>query len=298
MSFRTGLIVVLALMFGVFSALGVNMVVSRSALAAQGETVPVVVAAADIPRFNTISADVLTTREFPKAFVPAGAYNRVEDVLDRVADTPLFTGEPVVDAKLSAKGAGRGMAAVIPLGMRAVTIQTPNVAAGVAGFILPGNKVDVLLTVRGIGPIDPTGGSTTTLLQNIEILAVDQRVDAPAGNKVDVKELRSVTLLVTPDQASKVDLGQNLGTLHLSLRNPQDKEPGNTRPATLADLRFFQGKPWDERVKSLLETASKLVAAQPIAKEIPAAPTNAALPPPPTKIRTLRGTVPGEVTLE
>jgi pilus assembly protein CpaB len=296
MSFRTGLIVVLAVVFGVSAAAGVNIL--RSAPSAQVETVPVVVAAADIPRFTTLSAEALTTREFPRAFVPAGAYSRVDDILDRVTDTALFAGEPVVGPKLSDKGAGRGMAAVIPLGMRAVTIQTPNVAAGVAGFILPGNKVDVLLTVRGIGPLDPTGGTTTTLLQNVEILAVDQRVDVPAANKVDVKELRSVTLLVTPDQASKVDLGQNLGTLHLSLRNPQDKEPGSTRPSTLADLRFFQGKPWDERVKSLLETATKLVAAQPVEKEKPAAPTKAAPPPPPTKIRTLRGTIPGEVTLE
>ena len=65
------------------------------------------------------------------------------------------------------------------------------------------------------------GGSTTTLLQNVEILAVDQKVDGPADNKVDSTNLRSVTLLVTPDQAAKLSLGQSKGTLHLTLRNPE-----------------------------------------------------------------------------
>jgi pilus assembly protein CpaB len=326
MSFRTGVIVLLAVVFGVTAAAGVNML--RSA-PTRTDVVPVVVAAADIPRYTTITADLLKVRDFPRDFVPSGAISRAEDLLDRVADTPMFRDEPIVATKLSAKGTGRGMAAVIPPGMRAVTIQTPNVAAGVAGFILPGNKVDVLLTVRGIGSgnIDPTGGgSTTTLLQNVELLAVDQRVDAPSGNKMDTKELRSVTLLVTPDQAAQLDLGQNLGTLHLSLRNPQDKTPASTRVATLADLRFTQGTvpAWSESLKSVFETAAKLAAEQRAAQEraakeraereekaradrerVAAAKAEQekaeqekkarlAIP----TIRTLRGTVEGKVTLE
>jgi pilus assembly protein CpaB len=257
-------IVALALVFGVAAAAGVNMLLSARA-GQRAETVAVVVAAADMPRYTTVSADMLKTRDYPKGGVPDGAVLKSDDVIDRVVDTPLFQDEPVLEKKLSAKGAGRGMAAVIPPGMRAVTIQTPSVAAGVAGFILPGNKVDVLLTVKGmsIGTADPTGGgSTTTLLQHVEILAVDQRVEAPSANKIDTKELRSVTLLVTPDQAAKLDLGQNTGTLHLSLRNPQDKEPLNTRPATLADLRFHQAPPLNEALKSFLESAAKVAAAQ------------------------------------
>jgi Flp pilus assembly protein CpaB len=86
----------------------------------------------------------------------------------------------------------------------------------------------------------------------VEILAVDQRIDAPADNKVDIKELRSVTLLVTPHQANLLDLGQNKGTLHLALRNLQDDQDSNIRPATLADLRFRHEKPWEEKAKGLL----------------------------------------------
>jgi pilus assembly protein CpaB len=310
-SIRTAVIVALALVFGVCAALGVNIL--RTAAPAAGvETVPVVVAAVDIPRFTTVTADLLKTRECPTGFVPDGAYRRVEDVIDRVAQTTFFAGEQVLEAKLSAKGAGRGMAAAIPMGMRAVSIKTPNVEAGVAGFILPGNKVDVLLTMKdtGMGGMDSLtglsntttgGGTTTTLLQYVEVLAVDQRIEAPTANKVDPKELRSVTLLVTPEQAAKLDLGQNLGTLHLSLRNPQDKQATRTPVATLADLRFFQGKPWDERLKSVFEAAAKAAAARKPEKEVPAALVAKEPPPPPPappKVRTLRGTIPGEVTIQ
>ena len=104
-----------------------------------------------------------------------------------------------------------------------------------AGFILPGNKVDVLLTVDDISGITKVGiqgssgggssnASTTTLLQNVEILAVDQKTTAPAENKIDAKELRSVTLLVTPQQANELGLAQNKGKLHLALRNLDDSQ--------------------------------------------------------------------------
>src|SRR5437879_8830127 len=121
--------------------------------------------------------------------------------------------------------------------MRAFTIPTTNVASGVAGFVMPGNRVDVLLTMNGVGTREQTGGGvTTTLLQNIEILAVDQRIDAPVDNKVDPAQLRSVTLLVTPEEAARLDLGQNRGSLHLSLRNPEDTRHAQARPATLTAL--------------------------------------------------------------
>jgi pilus assembly protein CpaB len=128
--------------------------------------------------------------------------------------------------------------------MRAVTIQTPNISTGVAGFILPGNKVDVLLTVSTSGASDPTGGgSTMTLLQNVEILAVDQRIEAPQDNKMDPKDLRSVTLLVTPVDAARLDLGQNKGTLHLALRNHADTGTEPVELATLTSLNVGSSEP-------------------------------------------------------
>jgi pilus assembly protein CpaB len=266
---QTVLIVAMALVFGGSAAFGVYMVVKRSTGAAPAELVAVVVAAVNIPRGGTITAEQIKTRNFPKDLAPQGVLVRLEDAVDRVALQPLADNEPVLDVRLAPKGSGRGLAALVPSGMRAFTIQTPNVAAGVAGFVLPGNKVDVLLTMSDMGGDDQTGGGvTTTLLQNLEILAVDQRIDAPAENKVDGADLRSVTLLVTPDQAAQLDLGQNRGTLHLSLRNHQDDAAARARPATLSDLRFRH------------ETAAPVVPAE---------------PPAPRRMRTLRGSQEGVV---
>src|SRR5262245_34437733 len=219
---RTVLIVVLALVFGGSAAVGVHSLLT-GAKADEPDTVPVVVASADIPRFTTVTPEMVTYRVCPKDLVPPGALTQIDEAIGRVSYLPLVKDEPVLDGRLAPRGSGRGLAAVVPKGMRAFTIQTPNISSGVAGFILPGNKVDVLLTLTNPGANDETGGgSTVTLLQNVEILAVDQRVEAPADNKVNPKELRSVTLVVTPEQATKLDLGQNKGKLHLALRNPED----------------------------------------------------------------------------
>jgi pilus assembly protein CpaB len=155
----------------------------------------------------------------------------------------IVAGEPILESKLASRDSGRGLAALIPEGMRAYTIQTSRVASNVAGFILPGNSVDVLLTLKGNYNDTTGGGSTTTLLQAVEILAVDQRLDAPVDNKINPRELGSVTLLVTPEQAALLDLGQNMGTLTLSLRNPEDAAESLARPATVNDIRFRQEKP-------------------------------------------------------
>jgi pilus assembly protein CpaB len=269
----------LAILFGVSAMIGVNSFRQPPPAAPAPETIPIVVAADNVPRGTQLTADLLKTHDWPKNVeLPPGAFTSVGDALDRVPVTPLMKEEALLDTKLAPKGAGRGLAALIPPGMRAVTIQAPSVATGVAGLALPGNKVDVLLTVNGAGgEKDPTGGgSTTTLLQNVEIMAVDQRVDAPSDNKVDAKELRSVTLLVTPGQAAKLDLGQNKGTLHLALRNLNDNQAGDPQPTTVADLRLYQEKPRAE-------------APEPVSPPPPPEPVR------PLQIRTLRGNHEGAI---
>jgi pilus assembly protein CpaB len=168
--------------------------------------------------------------------LPNGAVNTVEAAADRTAAGPIFAGEPILESKLAAKGSRGGMAWLIPQGMRAYTIQASRAASSVAGFILPGNKVDVLLNLRSNSNDENGGGRTITLLQAVEILAVDQNLDAPAENKVNPKDLGSVTLLVAPDQAGKLDLGQNQGQLSLSLRNPEDAGAGPTASVTVNNI--------------------------------------------------------------
>ena len=280
MSFRTVLIVMLALVCGVSAAIGINVLRQPVAAAEAPEMVSIVVATGDIPRFTTISTDMVVMHPYPKDLAPSGYLTSVEEALDRVVYAPMVKDEPVLNGKLAAKGLGRGMAAGIPDGMQAYTIPTATVSSGVAGFILPGNKVDVLLTVASNGgKEDPTGGgSTTPLLQAVEILAVDQRVDAPAENKINPNELRSVTLLVTPRQAAMLALGQTKGILHLSLRNPHDRKPIRHGVVTMDDIRFLEGKPVDP------------TPSQPAVVESP--------PPPPLQIRTLRGSQQGVIYID
>jgi pilus assembly protein CpaB len=292
------MMVTLALVFGGSAAVGVNSFL-QSPQSFKGETVPVVVALVDLPRGTTITAEVVKIKEYPKDLAPLGALSKAEDAVNRAVAIPLMKEDLMVEGKLTPKGAGRGMAALVPPGMRAYTIQTPNIAQGVAGFILPGNRVDVLLAVgenNVLGGTQVEGGTTTMLLQNVEILAVDQKIDAPAENKIGDKDLRSVTLLVSPQQANLLTLAQQKGHLYLALRNLQDNEAARTQPATLAQLRFHQEKPWDERVKGVFEALGKALAQvkiQPKAAEVKKAPQ-----PPSVAIRTIRGAHEGAVMVE
>lgn len=278
MSPRTIIVALLALVCAGMAMLSVNQIINARPVATEVSTVPVVVAAREMPRGSMLSDTSLTVQQWQPQHVPTGALSSIEEARDRSTLTPIFKGEPILDNKLASKESGRGLASMIEPGMRAFTIQTPHVSAGVGGFLLPGDKVDVLLTTSGSGRNDVTGGgATTTLLQNVEVLAVAQRLDAPETNTVELRELKSVTLLVTPDQAAKLDLGMNKGVLHLSLRNPEDTDEASTAPATMAQLRFHQETP-NEGSGEVAPTA--------------AAPTRT------TEIRTLRGTARGVVRVE
>jgi pilus assembly protein CpaB len=239
MSMRTILVVALALACGLFAAVGIKLMKDGDAGKAV-ENFPVLYAAVDIQRGETIKKEALAVRRVPKEQIPQGCLTSEVDAIDRVAHIPMLKGDVLSDLKLAPKGSGTGMAALIRPGMRAFTIQTASLSSSMAGFLMPGNRVDVLLTIAGQGGADnPTGeGAATTLLQNIEILAAHTSVEAPSANKMDPEQARSVTLLVTPGQAAFLDLGQNKGTLHLTMRNPLDEGMAIQPPATMADLPF------------------------------------------------------------
>ncbi len=209
------------------------------------ERTAVVYAAADIKPGETIGAEMIELRPIPVGEVPEGAILKLADALDRAAQSPLDKGDMLREKKLTERGAGRGMAALIRPGMRAFTILTPSFSSSMAGFLLPGNRVDVLMTANSSGgPDDESGGAMTkTLIHNVEILAVHTTVNAPLANKINPDDARSVTLLVTPEDVELLELGQNKGTLHLSLRNPKDVGVAKAQPRTVADLQLFPVKP-------------------------------------------------------
>jgi pilus assembly protein CpaB len=238
---RSLLALILALVSGGAAAVGVTSYIKNQSRGPNQEMANVVVAAVDIPRGMVVKEDQIKLQEIPKNLVHPHAITNLKDALERQVLTPLFKDEDVLDGKLARKGAKPGMSGVVKSGMRALTIQTPSLAAGVAGFVMPGDHVDVLLTVSGGG--DNTGGSTATLLQNIEVMAVDQRIEPSDGTKLDINQLRSVTLQVTPDQSQLLTLAQNSGMLHLSLRSPEDDREAMTRTAIAADLPTRKAAP-------------------------------------------------------
>src|SRR5579863_8485326 len=168
-------------------------------------------------------ADVKITKIASSAF-PKGAYSKVEEVLDRAVISNILMEEPIVEGRLAPKGSGLGLAPTIPPGMRAVTVRVNDVA-GVAGFVLPGMHVDVLVTGR---PPSGDGDMTSTCLQNILVLSAGQNMQADARGQA--MSAPTVTLLVTPEQAETLTLAGADGHVQLVLRNSSDqtmeKTPG------------------------------------------------------------------------
>ena len=241
MRMRTYVIIALALICGVSAAIGIDMVLRNARAAEAGEMVSVVVTRTDIPRYVALSESHLRMKEVPKDTLPRGVLTRIEDAVGRRGLISMSADDYVFEQQLSKKGS---IASGIPLGMRAFTIKTAQVSGAISGFLQPGDKVDVLLTVQNQS--STTGGATTlTLLAKVDVLAVDQSLE-PTQDTKDAKDPRSVTLLVSQAQAVKLGLGQTKGILHLTLRNGDDNLAVPETRTTLAELGFHEERPSDE----------------------------------------------------
>jgi len=179
----------------------------------------VVVATRQIPAGGTLDRDSVALRGVPESLFPAGAFSHLDDVLDRPVIGTIEASEPVVEARLAVKGSGPGLGPLIPPGMRAIAVRVNDVV-GVAGFVLPGMRVDVLVTGN-----PPNGGQanpeTQTVLQNITVLAAGQSVQTDGRNQPAVVPV--VTLLVTPAEAEALTLANAEGKIQLVLRNSTDR---------------------------------------------------------------------------
>jgi len=182
--------------------------------------------------------------------VPEGALQKKEDIVGRGVISPIFNNEPVVESRLAPKGGGAGLAALIPKGMRAVAIRV-NEIAGVAGFVVPGMRVDVLVSGNPPGGAS-LGGVTKTLLQNVQVLSAGQNFQKDAeGKPVSVQV---VNLLVTPEQAEMLSLASSQTTIQLVLRNPLDTQIAKTPGSAVAQL-FHSGMVLAPEAKSGAQAA-------------------------------------------
>jgi len=165
---------------------------------------------------------------------PKGSIAKADDVVGRGVVVSMNEGEPIVETRLAARGAGAGLAATIPPGMRAVAVRVNDVV-GVAGFVVPGMRVDLL--IAGTPPGGSAGNSgpvEKTLLQNITVLSAGQNIQKDAeGKPVNVPV---VNLLVTPEQAEVLSLASSETRIQLVLRNPMDKDTVKTPGTAVANL--------------------------------------------------------------
>lgn len=228
---RAFLMLGLAVVLGIAAVFLIRGVISRHApeVAASGT---VVVAKVPLNFGDPLSPQNLVAVPWPAESVPAGAFGSVEQILPpgtkRVALQAMVKGEPVLITKVSGPGGRATLSAVIDKSKRAMTIGISDVL-GVAGFVLPGDHVDIMLTRR-----DQNNPTTEVLLQDVRVLAIDQ----DANQQKDKPAVaRAATLEVTPEQAQKLTLAATVGTLSLSLRNSANTEQLATSPVGLADLR-------------------------------------------------------------
>lgn len=171
----------------------------------------VVIATRDIPLGQRIQkADIRVGRAITTS-IPPDAFTKTESVIGHVSKSTLFSGEVLIDRRLSKYVGGSALAAVLELGMRAVTVRVDDVI-GVGGFVLPENRVDVVATFQ-----QGNSYQAETILQDIRVLAVDQRSD-PGSNEPLL--VRAVTLEVTPQGAEKIAIAEQRGRIQLTLLNP------------------------------------------------------------------------------
>lgn len=181
----------------------------------QEETVPVMRAALDIAYGQTVEAQHLQQVNMPVSLVPEGAASSADELVGQIAQTDVIRGETLMKAKFGGHLAGNTLAALIEPNKRAITVRVNDVI-GVAGFLLPGNRVDILAS-RVINK----RAYTRTVIEDLKVLAVDQTATTNDNDPVIV---RAVTLEVTPNEAETIVNARSEGPIQLSLRNPQDRD--------------------------------------------------------------------------
>ena len=197
----------------------------------QGEAVPVVVAVSDLPWGTQLKPEMLTTKPFLKQSLPAGYFSGPDDIKDRVVVAPLKANDPVTEHKLAPVSIKTGgVSAVLEKGKRAIAVKGDKVI-GIAGFINPGNRVDVLVTIE-----DPQKKEekTKTILENLMVLATGTQIEK--NEKGEPSPVDVYTLAVTPEEAEILSLAANQGKLQLALRSVTDTETVLTMGANIPKM--------------------------------------------------------------
>jgi len=205
---------------------------SAEAKIATARTTPVVVVRSDVPIATSLTRAQLKLVDWPADHLPAGALHSIDEARDRIVRRPLAQGEPVHESSLFQTGAAGGLGAVIANEYRAVSVKVDNVI-GVAGFVVPGSRVDVMATIRRVDRAQAIPFSKV-ILQDVRVLAVDQKLEEVKSGEPELVSV--VTLEVSPVQAEHLIYAAHEGRLQLALRSPGDDTQVATRSIGVADV--------------------------------------------------------------
>lgn len=231
-SVQLALVVTIALTSGVMASVGAYRFLTDRAKAAASHSVgsltSVVVARQDLSAGDTVGPGMVEIVPWPMGHHPAQSFSSLEEAQGRVIKTAIFRGEPLVDSRLVPQGERAGLQVRIPPGLLAMSVKVdPEI--GVSGFIQPGNRVDVVATMRipGASPI------TKVVLQHLLVLAVEHQIEQHDEHPTDAT---TVTLAVTPEEAEKLALASREGAIMLALRNLRDEHQHETPGFSVAEL--------------------------------------------------------------
>lgn len=253
------ILLALALGCGLVASIGISQVMEsrRQQKAGDQEQTNILVAMGDIERNAELTAQNVTLKPWPKTQVPAGAITKIEDVIGRRPDTRIIKDEPILEGKLGTGEGGKRASTEIPAGYRVVPVRMEN--SQNTGLILPGDRVDVQVFVnKGSNVPEAT---TKTFLKDVSVFAVNSEIrhDPATDAKIDAK---TISLLLTPQQADKLTLAESVGNVRLVLRGSQSEKAidddakitlggilgtesesgGQTSKAPAADLKAFLDK--------------------------------------------------------
>lgn len=230
------ILLALALGCGLVASIGISQVLdSQNNQPVVEETVPIYVALENINLNDPIDDGMVSLQEWPKSKVPVGAITTWEDLEDRRPRTVIFAGEPLMDGKLMGKGQRHDPISGIPPKMRLKTVSV-DARKSAAGLLSPGDRVDVQIYVRRNDREGIPNSFTKIFLQNIRVYAVDQSVSRDAEGEDARSVAKTVSLVVTPEQANRITTAENLGEISLIPRHPDDDSIVEDMEADTSDI--------------------------------------------------------------
>lgn len=276
--------IVIAVLIGLVAVVLATRLLQQASMA----TTKVVVASRDLDLGMRLAPDMLQTVDWPKTALPKGASSNRDDLLNaktpegkteaRVLKANIARGEPILESKLAPIGAAGGLAAALEEGMRAITVRV-NEIVGVAGFALPGSRVDLLVHTQD----EANKPISKIVLESVKVIAIAQETQADPNKP---KVVSAVTLEVTPEQAEKIDLARSIGTLSLVLRNEMDRNVVVTKGAEKASL--LRGTGFQPEVKA--EKKEEVPAAKPVIRKERVIVYRSRPAPPKESVEVIRGT--------